>query len=62
VRSREIHGVTGCETAYYLLSAPLSPARFPEVARVTMSEDQSRTRMDHAPQNLALMRRWALNA
>jgi hypothetical protein len=29
---------------------------------VTMNEDQSRTRKDHAPQNLALLRRWALNA
>jgi predicted transposase YbfD/YdcC len=68
--------VTKCETAYYLLSAPLSPTRFAEVARahwgienrlhwvldVTMNEDQSRARMDHAPHNLALMRRWALNA
>jgi predicted transposase YbfD/YdcC len=76
VRSREIDGVTKCETAYYLLSRPLSPTRFAEVARahwgienrlhwvldVTMNEDQSRARMDHAPHNLALMRRWALNA
>ena len=27
-----------------------------------MSEDQSRNRKDHGPQNLALLRRWALNA
>jgi hypothetical protein len=27
-----------------------------------MNEDQSRARMDHAPHNLALLRRWALNA
>jgi hypothetical protein len=29
---------------------------------VTMNEDQSRTRKDNGPQNLALLRRWALNA
>ena len=53
-----------------------SPARFGEVVRahwgienslhwvldVTMNEDQSRTRKDNGPQNLALLRRWALNA
>ena len=32
------------------------------VLDVTMSEDQSRNRKDHGPQNLALLRRWALNA
>jgi predicted transposase YbfD/YdcC len=32
------------------------------VLGVTMNEDQSRARMDHAPHNLVLMRRWALNA
>jgi predicted transposase YbfD/YdcC len=76
VRRREINGVAECETAFYLLSTPLSPTRFAEVARpiwgienrlhwvldVTMNEDQSRARMDHAPHNLALLRRWALNA
>jgi predicted transposase YbfD/YdcC len=75
-RSREISGTTSHETAYYLLSAPLSPARFGEVVRahwgienglhwvldVTMNEDQSRNRKDNGPQNLALLRRWALNA
>jgi predicted transposase YbfD/YdcC len=61
VRRREVN-VTECETAYYLLSRPLSPTRFAEVARahwgienrlhwvldVTLNEDQSRARMDHA--------------
>ena len=75
-RTREINGATSQETAYYLLSASLSPTRFGEVVRahwgienslhwvldVTMSEDQSRNRKDHGPQNLALLRRWALNA
>ncbi|MBV8397400.1 MAG: ISAs1 family transposase [Acetobacteraceae bacterium] len=76
VRHRESRGESSCETAYYLLSAALSPARFAAVARahwgienslhwvldVTMNEDQSRSRLDHGPQNLALLRRWALNA
>jgi len=75
VRTRELKGVISQEAAYYLLSTPLSPARFGQVARghwgienslhwvldVTMNEDQSRNRKDHAPQNLALLRRWALN-
>ena len=75
-RQREINGTISQETAYYLLSSVLSPARFGEVVRahwgienslhwvldVTMNEDQNRSRLDHAPQNLALLRRWALNA
>jgi predicted transposase YbfD/YdcC len=75
-RTREADGKTSRETAYYLLSAPLSAERFGQVARahwgienglhwvldVTMNEDQSRSRKDNAPQNLALLRRWALNA
>jgi predicted transposase YbfD/YdcC len=74
-RSREINGTISHETAYYLLSTPLPPARFGEVVRahwgienglhwvldVTMNEDQSRNRKGHGPQNLALLRRWALN-
>jgi hypothetical protein len=32
------------------------------VLDVTMNEDQSRNRKGHGPQNLALLRRWALNA
>ena len=75
-RRREINGASSSETAYYLLSTALSPARFGEVVRahgsienslhwvldVTMNEDQSRSRKDNGPQNLALPRRWALNA
>ena len=66
---------TTTETAYHLLSAPLSAERFGEVVRahwgvenglhwvldVTMNEDQARTRKDHSPQNTALLRRLALN-
>lgn len=81
VRTREMKTATGAattstETAYYLLSTELSPARFADVVRthwgvenslhwvldVTMNEDQNRSRKGHAPQNLALLRRWAMNA
>jgi predicted transposase YbfD/YdcC len=75
VRRRELAGKTSTETAYYLLSAPLSAVRFAEVARahwgienglhwvldVTMNEDRSRTRAGNGPENLAMLRRLALN-
>ena len=75
-RLREVNGAASSETAYYLLSSPLSPVRFGEVVRahwsienslhwvldVTMNEDHNRSRKDNGPQNLALLRRWALNA
>jgi predicted transposase YbfD/YdcC len=75
-RQREINGTISHETAYYLLSTTLSPVRFAEVVRahwgiennlhwvldVTMYEDQNRSRKDNGPQNIALLRRWALNA
>jgi predicted transposase YbfD/YdcC len=74
-RTREIKGKTTSETAYYLLSAPLSPERGNEVFRfhwgvenrlhwrldVTMNEDQDRTRLDNGPHNLAVLRHMALN-
>jgi len=74
-RIREVAGKTTTETAYYLLSAALVAHRFHEVVRhhwgienslhwvldVTMNEDQSRNRKDHSPENLALLRRLALN-
>lgn len=63
------------ETRYYIMSAPLSPERFLHAVRahwaienslhwvldVTMNEDRQRNRSDHGPENLALMRRLALN-
>ena len=75
VRVRETPGGTTSETAYYLLSSALSAERFGEVVRshwgvenrlhwcldVTMSEDRARNRMDHGPQNLAILRHMALN-
>jgi len=74
-RTREIALKSTTETAYYLLSAPLSAERFGQVARghwgienglhwvldVTMNEDQARNRNDNGPENLALLRRLALN-
>lgn len=75
VRTREIGTQTSTETAYYLLSTTLPAARFGEVARahwsienslhwvldVTMDEDQARNHKDNGPQNIALLRRLALN-
>ena len=66
---------TTVETRYYIMSAPLSPERFQHAVRahwaienslhwvldVTMNEDRQRNRKDNGPENLALMRRLALN-
>lgn len=74
-RTRQTTDKTTTETAYYLLSAPLSPERFNEVVRshwdienrlhwrvdVVMNEDQDRSRLGHAPNNLAVLRHMAIN-
>jgi predicted transposase YbfD/YdcC len=74
-RVRETKGKTTAETAYYLLSAPLTPERLNEVVRshwgvenrlhwrldVVMNEDQDRTRLDNGPHNLAVLRHMAMN-
>ena len=74
-RVRETAGKTTSETAYYLLSAPLSPERFNEVVRshwgvenrlhwrldVVMNEDQDRSRLGNGPHNLAVLRHMAMN-
>ena len=74
-RVREMAGKTSCETTYYLLSAPLPPERFAQIARahwgienqlhwyldVTMSEDAPRNGLGNGPQNLAVLRHVALN-
>jgi predicted transposase YbfD/YdcC len=76
VRVRETADKTTTEAAYYLLSRVLPPERFNQVARqhwgvenclhwrldVVMNEDQDRTRMGHAPHNLAVLRHMAINA
>jgi predicted transposase YbfD/YdcC len=73
--TREIDGKTTTASRYYILSKPLSAARFLDVARthwhvenrlhwvldVVMDEDQARARKDHGPENLARLRRFALN-
>jgi predicted transposase YbfD/YdcC len=76
VRVRQTAEKTTTEAAYYLLSRVLSPERFNQVVRqhwgvenslhwrldVVMNEDQDRTRMGHAPHNLAVLRHMAINA
>ena len=75
IATREQDGRTTTATRYYLLSRPLSAARFLAVVRahwqienrlhwvldVVMDEDLARARKDHAPENLARLRRFALN-
>jgi predicted transposase YbfD/YdcC len=75
VRTRETADKTTTETAYYLLSTPLSAERLNQVVRshwgienalhwrldVVMNEDQDRSRLDSAPYNLAILRHMALN-
>ena len=73
--SRESNGKTTIETRCYLLSQVFPPERFNAIVRshwgienglhwvldVIMDEDQARNRKDHGPQNLALLRKLALN-
>jgi len=73
--TREIGAKTTTATRLYLLSTKLDATRLAEVVRshwhienrlhwvldVVMDEDQSRTRKDHGPENLARLRRFTLN-
>ncbi len=73
--TRESDGKATTATRYYLLSAKLGAIRFAAVVRshwhienrlhwvldVVMDEDGSRARKDHGPENLARLRRCALN-
>ena len=75
VRERESDGKTSTETAYYVLSTPMSAERFNQVVRahwqvenrlhwcldVVMNEDQARNRTGHGAHNLAVLRHLALN-
>jgi len=75
IRTRETGAKVTTETAYYLLSTPLSAERFSHVARshwavenslhwcldVIMNEDNARNRLDNGPYNLAILRHMALN-
>lgn len=73
--TRESDGRTVTAVRYYLASTPLSAAALNRLARghwgienslhwvldVVMNEDHARARKDNAPENLALLRRLALN-
>ena len=73
--TRETAGTVSRETRYFLLSQAFSPERFAAIVRahwgienglhwvldVTLNEDQMRHRKGHGPENLALLRRLALN-
>ena len=73
--SRQQGGHTSVENRYYLLSQAFTPERFNHIVRehrgienrlhwvldVVFNEDQSRNRKDHCPDNLALLRKPALN-
>ena len=73
--TRELAGKTERETRFYITSLSLPAERVGPMIRdhgavenslhwvldVTMNEDQSRNRKDHGPENLALLRRLALN-
>jgi predicted transposase YbfD/YdcC len=75
IRTRESATKVTTETAYYLLSAPLSAEEFAHAARshwaventlhwcldVIMNEDNARNRLDNGPYNLAILRHMALN-
>ena len=75
VATREVRGKRTTETRYYVMSAKLGPERFQHAVRghwaienslhwvldVTMNEDRQRNRTERGPENLALMRRMALN-
>ena len=73
--TREVHGKTSKERRYYLSSLPLDIERFARAVRghwgienklhwvldVQFGEDQSRARSGYAAENLATLRRFALN-
>jgi predicted transposase YbfD/YdcC len=68
-------GPSTAETAYYLLSEPITPERLNQYARdhwgvenrlhwardVDMNEDRARNRCDNGPQNLATLKHMAIN-
>ena len=73
--TRETKGERSTGTRFFLLSERLDPERFPRTVRAlravqnslhrvldaTMGEDSLRNRKDNGPENLALMRKLALN-
>jgi predicted transposase YbfD/YdcC len=75
VASRTATGRTTVDTRYFLLSRILTPDQLIETVRahwrienslhwvldVVFDEDRARNRIDHGPENLAILRRLALN-
>lgn len=75
VRTRESRARTSSETSYYVISKPWNAQTFAGIIRahwgienclhwvldVTMGEDNARNRLDNGPENIALLRKWALN-
>lgn len=75
-RRRDLADEVTEESAYYLLSEAMTPERMIDVTRqhwaienslhwvldVTFKEDENRTRRDYGAENLALLRKLALNA
>ncbi len=73
--TREIGDQTTQETRYFISSLPCDAKRFAEAARdhwgvenslhwcldISFREDDSRVRNGHAPENLAIIRRFALS-
>lgn len=73
--TREANGRASTAVRYFLLSKAWTAQRLLEIVRahwgvenglhwvldVVMDEDQARNRRDHGPENLALLRRFALN-
>ena len=74
-RKRTVRGKSSIETAYYITSLGADAERIASVARlhwrvenslhwvldVTMNEDMNRIRKDHAPENIAVIRRIAVS-
>jgi predicted transposase YbfD/YdcC len=72
---RQVNGQTTTETRYYITSLPNDAARILRAVRshwgienalhwvldVVMDEDSSRIRKDHAPENMAALKRFALS-
>ena len=75
VRTRESRTKTSTETPYCLISDTWDAQTFARGIRahwsienslhrvldVTMREDAARNRLDNGPENIALLRKWALN-
>ena len=75
IATREIDGRATTSVRYFIASRPLAAAELNRLARghwgienqlhwvldVVMNEDQARARKDNAPENIALLRRLALN-